>query len=158
MTTQGRRTCSSAAGFTLIEMLVVLSILALVAAFGMPLLSRGSESVRLETAASELSGALRVTRAAAVSGNRQISLMIDIERRTFESIVVPRRSFASDIDAKLTYASAIRAGSSEAGFQFFPDGSSTGGEIALSLHGKQAKLCIDWLTGSVRKDLECGTS
>jgi len=149
---------TGSAGFTLVEMLVVLSILAFVAAFAVPQLSRGSEGMRLDTAALEIAAALRATRAAAITGNRQTALVIDVERRTYESSVVRPRSFASDIVAKLTYAAPIRSESSDGGFRFFPDGSSTGGELMLSLRGKQAKLCIDWLTGIVRKDMACGRS
>jgi len=158
MSTHRNQTWGGAAGFTLIEMLVVLSILALVASLSMPLLSRGSEGVRLDTAVSELSAALRATRAAAIAASHPMALMVDVERRKFGSNAVPQRSFASDIEAKLTYAAVIHSGASEGGFQFFPDGSSTGGEITLSLRGRQEKLCIDWLTGIVRKAAVCGIS
>lgn len=143
------------AGFTLIEMLIVLAILAVTASFAGPLLSSGSEGVRLEMASSELAAALRVTRSAAITRNIQTTLMIDVDRRTFGSAVVAQRSFAPDIEAKLTFASGIRSVSSDGGFQFFPDGSSTGGDVTLSLGGKQAKLCIDWLTGTIRKAPVC---
>ncbi|MBU6462913.1 MAG: prepilin-type N-terminal cleavage/methylation domain-containing protein [Bradyrhizobium sp.] len=158
MSTHRNEIGNSAAGFTLIEMLVVLAILALTTVFAMPLLSGGSDGVRLDTTISDLSAALRVTRAAAIASNRPLALIVDVEQRTFRSNVVSRRSFPSDIEAKLTYASIIRSAVSEGGFQFFPDGSSTGGEIDLSLRGRQEKLCIDWLTGIVRKAAICGTS
>jgi general secretion pathway protein H len=144
-----------AAGFTLIEMLVVLAILALTLATAVPLLSSGSESLRLETASSELAAALRVTRAAAITRNAQVTLTIDVDRRTFGSAVVEPRSFAPNIEAKLTYAAVMRSAPSEGGFWFFPDGSSTGGDVTLSLHGKQVKLCVDWLTGTVRTASVC---
>jgi general secretion pathway protein H len=143
------------AGFTLIEMLIVLAILALTATFAGPLLSSGSEGVRLEMAAGELAAALRVTRSAAITRNTPTTLTIDVDRRTFGSTVVSQRSFAPNIEAKLTFASGIGSAPSDGGFQFFPDGSSTGGDVTLSLRGKQARLCIDWLTGTVRKALVC---
>jgi general secretion pathway protein H len=143
------------AGFTLLEMLVVLAILALTASFAGPLLSSGSDGLRLRTASSELAGALRLTRSAAIARNTETTLMIDVDRRTFNSVVVSQRSFAPEIQAKLTFASRIRSGSSNGGFQFFPDGSSTGGDVMLMLRGSQAKLCVDWLTGEVRRDSGC---
>jgi general secretion pathway protein H len=136
------------AGFTLIEMLVIVAILALTVTLALPLVSGGSDGLRLQTAARELAAAIRMTRSAAIMRNAETSLMIDVERRTFKSTVVPPRAFAPDIEAKLTFASAIRSGSS-GGFQFFADGSSTGGDVTLSLRGKQTKLCVDWLTGEV---------
>ena len=59
-----QRTTASEAGFTLIEMLVVLTILALATAFAGPLLSGGSKSTRLQMASDELASAFRLTRSA----------------------------------------------------------------------------------------------
>ena len=143
------------AGFTLVEMLVVLVVLALVVTVAVPLLSGGSEGLRLQVASSELAAAFRLTRSAAIMRNTETALMIDVDRRTFRSTVVPQRSFATDIEAKLTFASGIGASSSDGGFQFFPDGSSTGGDVTLSLRGERTKLCIDWLTGEVRRGATC---
>jgi general secretion pathway protein H len=143
------------AGFTLIEMLVVLVILALAASVAVPLLSGGSEGLRLQMAASELAAAFRLTRSAAIIRHAETTLLIDVDRRTFRSTVVAQRSFAADIEAKLTFASGLGSAPSNGGFQFFPDGSSTGGDVLLTLHGKQSRLCIDWLTGGVRLGPTC---
>jgi len=149
------RNRSTEAGFTLIEMLVVLAILALAATTVGPFLSRGSDRSRLQTASGELASALAVTRSAAIVRNAPTSLTIDVDRRIFRSTVVPQRAFAKDIGAKLTFASGIRSASSDGGFQFFPDGSSTGGSVTLSLNGEQERLCVDWLTGEVRHGAAC---
>lgn len=149
------RTKSRCEGFTLVEMLVVLAIVALTTTFAMPLLSSGSDGLRLDMASSELAAAFRVTRSAAITRNAQMALFIDVDRRTFESSVVSERPFAPDVEAKLTVASAMQSAASNGGFQFFPDGSSTGGDVTLSLRGKQTKLCVDWLTGTVRKGPPC---
>ena len=149
------REAGGAAGFTLVEMLVVLGILALVVATPVPLLSRGSDTLRLETASSELLAALRATRAAAIVENTEMTLEVDVERRTFGSAVVLKRPFAPEIEARLTYAAVTRSAASEAGFRFFPDGSSTGGDLTLALNGRQLRLCVDWLTGTVRTAPVC---
>ena len=143
------------AGFTLIEMLVVLAILVMTTTFIVPLISGGSEGARLQMAASELASAFQLTRSAAIMRNTDMSLMIDVDSRTFSSSVVSQRSFAPDIYAKLAFASGLGSGAFDGGFRFFPDGSSTGGDVTLSLRGKQTKLCVDWLTGLVRRDQVC---
>jgi general secretion pathway protein H len=155
MTIDQMMNSNSEAGFSLIEMLVVVAILALTATLAAPLLSQGSGNVRLQTASSELATGFRLTRSAAIMRNKETTLVIDVEHRTFHSPAFPARSFAQDIEAKLTFASGVRSSSSDGGFQFFPDGSSTGGDVILSLHGKQTKLCVDWLTGEVRQDQAC---
>jgi general secretion pathway protein H len=143
------------AGFTLIEMLVVLTILALAMTFAGPLLSGGSQGARLQMAVNELVSAFRLTRSAAITRNAETNLIVDVDKRTFRSTVVSQRPFAPDIEAKVKFAAGIGARASDGSFRFFPDGSSTGGDVTLSLRGQQAKLCIDWLTGEVRRDSAC---
>jgi len=155
MSRDGDRESVLQAGFTLIEMLVVLTILALTTTLVVPLVSGGSEGGRLQMAASDLASAMRLTRSAAITRNSDISLMIDVNKRTFGSAVVSQRSFAPDIDARLTYAAGLGSGTTDGGFRFFPDGSSTGGDVTLSLRGNQTTLCVDWLTGVVRRDQAC---
>jgi len=155
MSRDGDRDIGYQAGFTLVEMLVVLTILALTTTLVAPLVSGGSEGARLQMAAGDLASAFRLTRSAAITRNREMSLMIDVNKRTFSSAVVSQRAFSPDIDAKLTFAAGLEAGRSDGGFRFFPDGSSTGGDVTLSLRGTQTKLCVDWLTGVVRRDEAC---
>jgi general secretion pathway protein H len=155
MSRHGDREGDLEAGFTLIEMLLVLTILALTTTMIVPLVSGGSEGARLQMAASDLASAFRLTRSAAITRNRDMSLMIDVNKRTFNSAVVSQRAFAPDIDAKLTFAAGLGSGTTDGGFRFFPDGSSTGGDVTLSLRGKQTRLCVDWLTGVVGQDQAC---
>jgi len=88
------------AGFTPLEMPIVLQILALVMSFAGPFVSGGTEGVRLETASNELAEALRLTRSAAIVRNVETTLMIDVDKRVFGSSVVPQRPFARDIGTK----------------------------------------------------------
>ncbi|WP_316182553.1 MULTISPECIES: GspH/FimT family pseudopilin [unclassified Bradyrhizobium] len=145
----------TSAGFTLVEMLAVLVILALAAAAAVPMLSRGTGTVSLDAATGELASALRATRAAAIVQNRVMTLSVDVDRRTFGSEVVSSRSFAPQIQAKLTYAAATQSEPAVGGFRFFPDGSSTGGDLSLELGGREVRLCVGWLTGTVRTAAAC---
>lgn len=143
------------AGFTLVEMLLVVAILALAMTFAGPLLSTGSQGTQLQMAANELTSAFRLTRSAAIARNMAADLVIDVDKGTFASAVVSKRAFASEIEAKLRFAAGIGARVSDGSFRFFPDGSSSGGDVLLSLRGRQVKLCVDWLTGEVRRDAAC---
>ena len=144
------------AGFTLVELLVALVIIALVASLGMPyLIGHPSDRVRLDATARRLAASLRVSRAAAVLRSTEIALVVDVEKHTFESAAVPRESFDSDVAIKLTIAEPERATSARGGFRFFPDGSATGGDIVLRLGGQEAKLCVNWLSGETRQGAGC---
>src|SRR5882672_11278980 len=115
MNANAQATPSLEAGFTLIEMLVVVTILALVTAIFVPLFSNNPDGLRLRTASNELTAALRVTRAAAILRNSEVTLAIDVDRRIFQSAVVSPRPFARDINAKLTFASGVSSAQSEGG-------------------------------------------
>jgi len=143
------------AGFTLLEMLVVVTILALVAAIAMPFLPGPSNRLRLQTAAHGLTSALRLTRATAITRSTELTLVIDVDRRTFESPVVPLRSFDRDISVQMTIAEPERSTPYRGGFRFFADGSSTGGDLTLRLQGNEERICVNWLTGEARQERDC---
>jgi general secretion pathway protein H len=143
-------------GFTLIELLVVLAIIALVAGIGVAYLGgRPSDRIRLEATARHLAEALRVSRAAAVLRNAEIALTVDTEGHNFESAAASRQGIDSDIAVRLTIAEPERLTSARGGFRFFPDGSSTGGEILLGLRGREARICVNWLSGEARQAARC---
>jgi general secretion pathway protein H len=141
-------------GFSLVEMLAALAIVALATALAMPLAMRPSDALRLDAAAQDLVAALRLTRAAAIARNADAALTINVERRTFASPAVPASALPADLSVKLKIAEPERA-RSQGGFRFFPDGSSTGGDMLLALRGKEVKICVDWLTGIARRAASC---
>jgi general secretion pathway protein H len=145
----------SAAGFTLVEMLVVLAILGLVAAVTLPALTTPSDSVRLRATTGELLAALRLTRTGAITRHTEMALVLDLEARTMQSPVVPVRRFEPDVTAEMVIAEPERTTPSRGAFRFFPDGSSTGGDIRLRLSGREARICVSWLTGQVREADQC---
>jgi general secretion pathway protein H len=155
MTDRSRSERSSAAGFTLMEMLVVIAILALATAVAMPILARPSDGVRLQATARDLINALRLTRAMAITRNAEIALTIDVDKRTFASAAVRMQSFGPDIAAELTFAEPERTTRSTGGFRFFPDGSSSGGDVRFRLRGSEARICVNWLTGEAQLGEKC---
>jgi general secretion pathway protein H len=155
MTDRSRSERSSAAGFTLLEMLVVIVILALAVAVAMPMLARPSDGVRLRATARDLINALRLTRAMAIARNAEIAFAIDVDKRTFASVAVRIQSFGPDIAVELRFAEPERTARSTGGFRFFPDGSSSGGDVHFRLRGSEAKVCVNWLTGEAQLGEHC---
>jgi general secretion pathway protein H len=145
----------SSAGYSLLEMLVVMAILALVATIALPQLAKPSNSLRLKAAARDLHSALRLTRSAAIARSSDLVLVIDADKRTFESAVVPQKSFPADIETQLKVAEPERVTSSRGGFRFFADGSSTGGDLVLRLGNNTVRICINWLTGEPQDGSTC---
>ena len=141
-------------GFSLIEMLVVIAILGMVAIVALPL-AKPSDTLRLQAAARDLHGALRLTRSAAIARSSDLVLVIDADQRTFESPVVPSKSFARDVVAQMKIAEPERMTPSRGGIRFFADGSSTGGDVVLRLRNGEVKLCVNWLTGEAQNGGKC---
>lgn len=73
---------SAAAGFTLLEIVVVLAILAVATALVLPSVGRGTESLRLRTEAGRVAAVLREARLAAVSQRHATRVALDRARNT----------------------------------------------------------------------------
>jgi general secretion pathway protein H len=137
-------------GFTLLELLVVLAILAAVAAFALPSFSPGG-GVQLKTATRALLVGLRQTRNEAMTTNTSQALVVDLERHHF---IVGNGSrlqhLPHDIEVSLFTAKRERVDERVGGIRFFPDGSSTGGRVTLASGKREIYIDVDWLTGRVR--------
>jgi general secretion pathway protein H len=124
------------AGFTLIEMLVVLAVLVL--ALGL-VLTRGpvrSERLELDSAAHQVAGALRLARSRAISEQRTVVLAFRAD------------GYRLDRDASVTWPGNISLEGNQRVF-FTPDGGSSGARLQLRNGQRAVAIGIDWLTGRV---------
>jgi len=139
---------SAAAGFTLVELLVAFAIVALGAVIAVPFLSDPAPGARVRAAARELVASLREARSEAILRNREVVVTLDLETRSYQlSSGQRRRALPSDIEFSMITAEIERLGESAASIRFFPDGSSTGGQIRLSKSGQLYEVTVPWLTG-----------
>lgn len=136
------------AGFTLIEMIVVLAVLglalALVASYGPP----ASGGLSLRGAASELAGGLREARAQAIAGGHPVGLTIDLAQHGWRVGQGPVTPLPEGIQVRVLTVVGEATGS-VGRILFLPDGSSTGGRIELSGANRQMQVGVDWLSGRV---------
>ncbi|MGI4950558.1 MAG: GspH/FimT family pseudopilin [Janthinobacterium lividum] len=132
------------AGFTLVEMLVVLAIMGLV---GAVVLARGpsrSAAFEMRLASSTVTSALRLARTRAIATNQPAQVRFDIARGSLQVGRDAVRSLPAGI------AVAVRTAPGQpAQIRFLPDGSSTGGQVVLAGAGQTATIGVDWLTGRV---------
>lgn len=140
-----------AQGFTLVELLVVLVILALVLALLPPFLAGGQARAELQSATGELAAALRETRSRAIHDGKTAIFIVDGAHGTFGVLAAdaPLRRLSKGFRLGLL---APRDQTLEPGrgiIRFFADGSSTGGVVRLLRGERQADVAIDWLTGRV---------
>lgn len=137
-------------GFTLIELVVALAVAALLLAIVLPfgLHRRGHDE--LAGGAREIAGALRLARSHAILVNRPASFVVDVENGFYRppGATAARAVPAGSRISLYTAQEEQRSGSTGA-IRFFPDGSSTGGGVALSLGPERYDILVDWLTGGV---------
>jgi len=137
------------AGFTLIEMMVCLVILALVIALLPPLLGRARDSAALAEAARSLATALRETREAAIATGRAERFTIDLATGTYRAGEGKAQRLPSSIQLSLVTTADERLNDRSGAILFFPDGSSSGGGLSLVRDLQRHDIEVDWLTGRV---------
>ena len=137
---------SRSRGFTLVELLIVLAIMAAASALLVTFVRTGTTGAELRAATREMSAALNETRSAAITANRVTALVIDTRNRRYRE---PGREHVVPAHLELTVAGAVPVpGDARSGaIYFFPDGSSSGGEIDFAAGGASEAVTIDWFTG-----------
>lgn len=141
-------------GVTLLEMLIALSIAALLMGMALPLLHRPSSAIDMDQVVREVTAGLREARASAIAGNRVVAFTLDLDRGVFghdrmQSFGQQRRDAADDLRIVAFTAGHPRRDGEDAVIRFFPDGGSTGGQIEFRNAQRRSRVDIDWLTGRI---------
>jgi len=140
-----------AKGVTLLELLVVITIVGLLIAVAPPVLTGAFPRIEHENAAREIAAALREVRTRSIAHNRTGDLYIDVETRQYWTSESPRQSaLPDDLVLTLYGAASLAPGETIGGIRFYPDGSSTGGRIVLSRTDMAYSIDVDWLLGRVQ--------
>jgi general secretion pathway protein H len=140
-------------GYTLLELLVVLAVLALVSAIatGYVPTDRGSQRVKLE--ADRLETDLRSARSTAIFRGETVAFTVDVAQGSWRydgkaSHAVPRQ-----IRLTLFTGRQLQNGDAVGAIQFFPSGASSGGHVIMLSEGHTAQIDVDWLTGRIHQHL-----
>ena len=137
-------------GFTLIEMVGVLAIVAIVAAILLPQIPRETSRPRLEAYAVETASLLRADRNNAVRNRIEVMTQVDAPGRLIRSGSTTRVVRVPDdvvVEALLAQRCNDRRAFST--ISFFASGMSCGGTIVLSHAGSGFEIRVNWLTGGV---------
>ena len=138
------------AGFSLFELLIaltlVIAILALIPAY----LSKGISAAELKSSVRQIGSGLQAARSEAISRNSQRVFVVDVdERQFFIGANGAANQLAKTLDLTLKTAESERISDTRGGIRFFPDGSSTGGEVLVASDGRTLKIAVNWVTGKV---------
>lgn len=137
-------------GFTLLEMLVVLLMVAV--GFGLLAsgISQGLKSAQERQVKRDVSLALHQVRSLAITAGQPASLRLDVLRNSYQMPGKTPRQLPDGMTLRLTTAAGPEGGESHEGLvTFYPNGGSTGGHLYLARGTQQSRIDIDWLTGRV---------
>lgn len=148
-----RFAAGSSGGFTLLELLVVIAVLALIVGITTPVLDGALSGAKLKAAARELAAALRYTRGLAVTQNKETTVRVDVGERSYRISESQRRfQLPPAVELKVLGAESESPDDRIGGIRFFPDGSSTGGTISVAQDDRRYEIRVDWMLGRVTLD------
>jgi general secretion pathway protein H len=135
------------AGFTLIEVMAVMLIIALVASLAVTMMP-GTGRGQLKALSLQIAALLRRERIGAVLTGREREVSVDGERRVLvgdggDVVAVP-----NDVVVDISGINAVWSGR-QAVVRFHPDGASTGAVLKLSREKAEYEIRVNWFTGSV---------
>lgn len=137
-------------GFTLIELMIVFTLLITLSAILAPLLLP-SASRTLQTTAGEIATTLREARRQAQANQVRKRFLIDTQSGQYGVEGAGSwRTLPGEMKAALTTGESLLTGETRGGIDFFPDGTSSGGRVELGLAEQSLKVDIEWLTGRIR--------
>jgi general secretion pathway protein H len=141
------RSTDRCGGFTLIEVVAVMLIIALVASLAVAKIP-GTGRGRLKAVALETAALLRRERLGAVMTGRDRQVSVDGEQRVLvgdggDVVAVPR-----DVVLDILGIDALWSGR-QAVVRFHPDGASTGAVLKLSREKAEYEIRVNWYTGGV---------
>jgi general secretion pathway protein H len=145
-----------AAGFTLVELLVVMVIAALVLGLVATSISRNISGAEMRSAAHKMTASMRYTRTRAILDKEEMVFLVDTENRSYlapkkEAVVLPE-----GMNVALTTARSELTSEQVGGIRFYPDGGSTGGYVELEANGRVYRINVAWLTGEASMHKEEG--
>jgi general secretion pathway protein H len=137
-------------GFTLLEMVCALAIIALLTAVLLPFIPRETSRSRLQAYALQTATLLKADRNAAIVRQTSVATLVDAPGRAIRSGASQAALRIPDdvrFDALLPQTCRQRAALST--ISFFANGTSCGGTIALTRLDAGYEIRVNWLTGRV---------
>ena len=108
-----------------------------------------SSGLGLRGTASELASGLRLARSEAIASNRQVRFDLDVTGHVYRVGAGTERRLPANLSIELLTIIGENREASVGDIRFNPDGSSTGGRIALADGKRRVAVGVDWLTGRV---------
>ncbi|MBR0822675.1 prepilin-type N-terminal cleavage/methylation domain-containing protein [Bradyrhizobium liaoningense] len=137
-------------GFSLLEMVCVLAIIALMAAVLLPFIPHQTSRSRLQAYALQTATLLKADRNAAIERSTSVATLVDAASRAIHSgssrttLRIP-----DDVRFDAVLPQSCQRQAAQSTIRFFANGGSCGGSIALTRLDAGFEVRVNWLTGRV---------
>lgn len=145
----GRQSTVIARGFSLLEIIVVVAMIAVVMSFAAYTLSNQLPSQQLRSSAKEIAAELRFTKSQAMLTGEARSFQINVKTREWKGPKNHSGTLPKSLEVIATTARREQPENDIAAIKFFPDGAATGGRIVLQHDTAKWQIDVKWLTGEV---------
>jgi general secretion pathway protein H len=139
----------SSAGFSLLEMILVVALIATASLLAAVVVTGGLEGMHLRSSSKEIAAQLRYTRAQAIATGQPQRFVIDPQARRWQAPNDKHGTIPPSLAVDFTGAREAQPRAGEGGILFFPDGASTGGRVQLRAKQAVSRIDVAWLTGEV---------
>jgi len=148
----GQQPKVDARGFTLLELIVTLVVLAVAVGLVAPTIGRGTETLRARAEVAGFSATFRHAREQAITTRQPYTVAVNPPNRllivtTGEDEVRWTRALSSRVDIRAETPGSLAV-------RFEPQGTSSGGEYRLSSGKITYRVIVDPVTGRVRNQRE----
>jgi general secretion pathway protein H len=141
------------AGFTLLELMVALAVVALLLTTAPALLSRAMETMEYRAAVRHLLAGLKSARHTAVETGASVAFTVAPAEHRFGIGEQLTGELPTRLILRLVVADAEISDRDRGAIRFYPDGSATGGSIEiLRPSGEGVRLRVDWLLGRISQE------
>ena len=145
-----RMSKASEGGFTLLEMVCVIALVAMLAAVLLPFVPRNTSRARLQAYALEAASLLKADRNAAIRGGTDVATLVDVPSRAIRSGATAQTlRIPEDVRFEALLPQTCRQRAALSTISFFADGMSCGGAIALTRLDSSYEIRVNWLTGRI---------
>jgi general secretion pathway protein H len=137
-------------GFTLLEMVGVLALIAMMAAVLLPLIPRHTSRSRLQAYALQTAALLKADRNTAIRRGVDVATLVDATGRSIRSgATADMVQIPDDVRFEALLPQTCNRRQALSTISFFASGMSCGGAIALTRLDAGYEIRVNWLTGRI---------